>query len=66
MTVLDEIPFGVDTALVFERTHIEPAGEYADEIRELAAQAAGIARPKAVYAVELWKKHGLKHHGDFA
>ncbi|TFH15965.1 MAG: vitamin B12 dependent methionine synthase [Lentisphaerales bacterium] len=52
MPVLDKIPFEIDTSSLFERTRIEPTGEYSDEIRELAAQAAVVARPKAVYAAE--------------
>jgi len=49
--VLADIPFEIDEAEVFRRVHVEPDGEYGDEIRQIIAKARDAAAPKAAYGV---------------
>ena len=47
--ILDDIPFALDVDALMRRLHIAPDGATADEFRDLARRAQGIARPKAMY-----------------
>jgi hypothetical protein len=49
--IVDTIPFSVDSSELFRRLRLEPEGECAAEVLQMAEQAAGVARPKVLYDV---------------
>ena len=49
--VLERIPFAPDVPEVLRQARVKPGSELADELRELAAAASQIARPKGLYLV---------------
>ncbi len=49
--LLDDIPAEIDFDRLLKRIRVDAASSQADEIRRLAAQARGIARPKALSGV---------------
>jgi hypothetical protein len=51
LEVLNNIPFRLDVSSILSRLRLDGDGEYADGIRELAAEAESAARPKAAYAI---------------
>lgn len=48
--LLDQIPFTLDTDALFRRLRLDPQGDLAGDIHQLAHRAAGVARPKALFA----------------
>jgi len=49
LILLNEIPFRVDLAKLFEGIHVEADSEFGEEARQLAREAEALARPKGVY-----------------
>lgn len=49
--ILNDIPFALDTALLFKRLRLDPEGECGEEILAVAEKVAAAARPKAAYRV---------------
>ncbi len=47
--VLDAIPFAPNMGALLRTLRLKPEGRHADRLRELAAQAKAVARPKAMY-----------------
>lgn len=47
--ILDNIPFQLDTNLLFQRLHLDPGSEVAEGILQVAQSVAAVARPKATY-----------------
>ena len=58
MHILEDIPFELDVNTVFQHMHLDPDGEYGDEVRAVAGQAAGTAKPRAVYEVAYIDERG--------
>jgi len=59
--VLDNIPFEPDVDGLLSSLHIDPDDEDAGRVRELAGQAADIARPKALYRQAYVDARGDNH-----
>jgi hypothetical protein len=53
MRILDNIPFEMDRAAVFDLLHLDPQHRYASEVDTLIERASELARPRAVYQVAL-------------
>jgi len=53
MRILDDIPFEMDRAAVFDLLHLDPQHRYASEVDTLIEKASELARPRAVYQVAL-------------
>ncbi len=47
--ILREIPFSIDLNELARRTHVSPDSEFYPELARLAAEAAPLGRPKAMY-----------------
>ena len=56
--VLDDIRFELDLPRLIGRLHLEEASEDAERVRMLAAEAQGLARPKALYGVAYIEERG--------
>lgn len=66
MNQLTALPFHVDVPLLFNRLHLEPDSEYADDIRSLAAKGEKAACPKALYGearIEKMFEDGIQVRG---
>ncbi len=57
-TVLDPLPFDIDVPALFQKLHVRAGSANAAEVRALVAEAAAIARPKAVYRVAFIEARG--------
>ena len=51
MRILDQIPFEIDRDALFVAMHMEPDSDGADDVRAVAAKAAPLARPRAIYEI---------------
>lgn len=49
--IFDQIPFELDVQQLFKRLHLDPAGDFADEVQKLADEAMRVVKPKAMYEV---------------
>ncbi|MDI7274483.1 MAG: vitamin B12 dependent-methionine synthase activation domain-containing protein [Anaerolineae bacterium] len=56
--VLDDVRFDLDVPRLIERLHLEEGSEDAERVRVLAAEAQGLARPKALYGVAYIEERG--------
>lgn len=56
--VLDQIPFELDIHRLFTLLHLDPIGDYADEVQTLADRAMQVAKPKAMYEVAFIEERG--------
>jgi len=56
--LLETIPFEVDLEALEKKTGAKKARRYADDIRQLAAEAQAVARPKALYKVTYIEDRG--------
>jgi hypothetical protein len=59
--IIDEIPFTLDEAKLFKSIRMEPDSEDAPAVREMAAEALRIGRPKAVYREVFIEEKGEDH-----
>jgi len=51
MKILDDIPFEIERGTVFASLHLDPHGQYANEVHSLIDEAGRIARPRALYKI---------------
>ena len=51
LTILEHVPFHIDYALLAEKLRVKAHSSYDGRLRQLAAQAEGVARPKALYGI---------------
>jgi hypothetical protein len=55
---MDNIPFQIDTTELLKRLRMNADDEYAKDVRQLAEEAQGIGRPKALYKVSYVESRG--------
>jgi len=58
MTILDNIPFQIDTDSLLKKLHLEKASKYGEELISLARSAQTIGKPKAAYRVAYIESRG--------
>jgi hypothetical protein len=58
MKILDPIPFELDAEAIFGRLHLDPDGQYADEVNAMIDTAREQARPRAAYEVAFVQERG--------
>ncbi|MBI2300244.1 MAG: hypothetical protein HYU66_15075 [Armatimonadetes bacterium] len=56
--VLDQIPFELESAELFKRLRMDPEGEYARDLLDLARAVAAVARPRALYREAFIEERG--------
>lgn len=58
ITILDTIPFDIDLPCLFEHLRVREASRHEQQLRQLAAEAQALARPKAIYTLGFVEARG--------
>jgi hypothetical protein len=64
--ILDKITFRIDHGGLLKSLHIEEGSTYADDLRRLASDAQGAAKPRALYTVAFIESRGDVLHRYWA